>query len=1386
MMDAERLPLIIFFSILTYCFAESIASTNVCVVDYHQEYDYVIRIDPTTKSNGDGDCNPKDFSTEMDCPDINTAFKFHRNSTAYVFATGSDITHYLKEDSNTFFTEVSDIAFIGNSTTDSAQIECSLGAGLGFWNADRIRIQNIEFSYCGVLRVSTSRNFSKTEFSLIPFKVGLFFYNCTDVSFCRVTVQHGPDSLGVCMYDVDGTVNVYDSDFHNNSFLNDSGGGGGGFIVAFTYCIPANQTCNAARHQSSHNKDSNYTFYHSNFQYNRAKASQTSRVLHKRIGQGVGGGLAVFFRSNASNNSIEVIDCRFKENRAYFGGGLYVAFEDNSIGNEVKIERAIFENNECNQPHTFGAGGGMRITSLLDFGSNSDTPFWQKSLKGNSISIVTSHFVHNRALRGGGLSFSPAYQRSKLATSLKIMNCTFRENIGRTGAAIQLKFRPIYFTGIIKPVSIENSTIQNNTINFAPRNSNYDVGLGVIYSIRIPLIFRSNLSFSDNYGTAIAIVGESVDFCNSNMSFENNIGDTGGALALLENSHAIVDNDTRMFFAHNSAHEGGAIYNLYRAQGVLKDYFLCFIQYKDPFIPEQDWGASFTFFNNTSTGPVREPLYSNKTSSGVSASSIFSTSVYPCALGSIDKNTPLNRSLLFCINPHWTFIDGDCTDEITTQGDEYKFTNTSQIESYPGKAFILPITVLDDLDHNITTLTSYTSKIHPVNGTEVARVDPAYSILSGNYLVITGMQNTTITLELESIDSRPHVLQIKIYLQACPTGFHFRTPNLEITNPSRMNAVSRGVCYCRDSSFLNKLNCSLLTYEAHIPCNYWIGVDPTGLRKGKLVMGQLPNLYSEIYFNNDNTCKLPKLCSELDEAVCGIRNRTGPLCGKCKEGFATAINSYDYVCTPCNEKTNLVKNIALYVILAYVPYILFFMAIIFFNLKLTSSAVSGFILFAQMLSIEMFVVDGSASSHFDTTNLRKAYLFVYGTFNLVSYADMMEPFCISTSLNTLDVLCLEYTLAGLPLLIILMIYFVMELKRIKCFCFKRRPNRRDAVSSGSHLGFNSGGRSHRNSQLLLALSSFILLSYAKFSFVSMRILATHKFFDENGTTLNDGRVSLAGHLSFISKEFLLPYGMIAILIMIIFVLLPPLFLLGLPQLIDRLLDNEKFSCFKRIWPTLSIHAFLDAFQGYHKPNRRIFVGLYFIFRLSVIASYVTIQDHFSRFIIQQILIAIMIALLAIFKPYKREVFNFVDILIFLNLAIINSISVNIHGYSLYGRHQSLENEVFMGLYLTQYCFIWLPLVCMLAYIPYKLMEKTGLYRFLKIKVMRRKSLHYTGNSAGNSWDESQSDEDLMSDTVLFKRAEGGNRFRSAVHCIDKQKVHTTLVGVLDEQEEVNH
>ena len=590
---------------------------------------------------------------------------------------------------------------------------------------------------------------------------------------------------------------------------------------------------------------------------------------------------------------------------------------------------------------------------------------------------------------------------------------------------------------------------------------------------------------------------------------------------------------------------------------------------------------------------------------------------------------------------------------------------------------------------------------------------------------------------------------------------------------------------CKPYSYHNKVNCSIQEGKAQIVWNYWIGVDPSDKTGRRLLVSNIPDLFTNILkrSNDDDLLTLPPLYAELDDAICGIMNRTGVICGECKENFSTAINSYDFVCIPCDDEINFARNIVIYILCAHVPYFILLVIIVLFKLKLISSASSGFILFAQMMSLDVFNITGSSHISIDNFAMHKAYLFVYGLLNFNSLANLLHPFCIWKNFTALDVLCLEYTLAVLPLILMAVLIFLSRCKNIQCVCFSRQYQK----CLGGNLPNFLSSNNRSGSFLIHAFAAFILLSYTKLTLISMKILAVRTPFGESdGENSIEPRISLAGHLTFFSKAYFIPYGLTAMLVLALFALFPPLFLLGLPQLVNWLLDKERFSCFRRLWPTVTINIFLDAFQGFYKPNRRPFAGVYYLFRLAILSVYVS-TITLNEYLLQQFLITVVIVLLTTLRPYKREVFNIVDIAIFCNLGVINLISMFVYTTALNEGGLDLSASMF---YYLQYGLIWLPLIYMLSYLIYKLLVKCGIYQRIKQKVVRcgiyqyiakkyrgtsHEQQYLTDNSeAGRDWESC--DHDSLSDSAMFSRARHTNMFNppSATSTVQERRLNSIV------------
>ena len=509
--------------------------------------------------------------------------------------------------------------------------------------------------------------------------------------------------------------------------------------------------------------------------------------------------------------------------------------------------------------------------------------------------------------------------------------------------------------------------------------------------------FNERNIFEVNRGSALAVIGTQVVLMdNSSLVFNGNTGSRGGALSLLGVASFVIGKNTELLFTNNTASLfGGAIYNSYIGREDFRSSDKCFLQYIDPFSHPQEWQTYIKFVNN---------------SAGKLGNSIYSTTILPCSWTD-DLNTDINiiRNI-FCWNEsNWIYENSTCSDEIYTNplsiSTDY---HTSVI--YPGYPFHLNVTAWDDLNHNVTKETIFTAVTSDVS---TAQVDPEYAYIADGYLSVSGKENQNLTLELDVAGFRDWHLELSVAMQKCPPGF----------KPADNLTTSEITCECLGDdvqyTYRRNLYCDKPNLKSKIRNGYWIGYIPN-IDSNSLLMGatSLPYRVSIGYFS-----PLPQSYEELDSEQCLPFYRTGPLCGECISNYSTAINSYNFECTLCDNSINKVGNAFLYIFLTYLPYLVMISVIIYFDLSLMSGPEAGFILHAQLVGAGVLELTKNSGSYIKDSyilnGLQKSYRIVYGIFNLNSWALVMPPFCVGEGFSALDVLLLDYVAAVFLLLVII-------------------------------------------------------------------------------------------------------------------------------------------------------------------------------------------------------------------------------------------------------------------------------------------------------------------------------------------------------------------------------
>ena len=382
--------------------------------------------------------------------------------------------------------------------------------------------------------------------------------------------------------------------------------------------------------------------------------------------------------------------------------------------------------------------------------------------------------------------------------------------------------------------------------------------------------------------------------------------------------------------------------------------------------------------------------------------------------------------------------------------------------------------------------------------------------------------------------------------------------------------------------------------------------------------------------------KLPRNISLLNEFMCGGLNRGGVLCSHCKEGLGIPVFSYTLHCLPCLESLG---GWLLYIFLAVFPTTIFFLILIIFKIRVTSAPMNAFIFACQVLSIlassqPYIFVNISLFGHVTTIVLST----FYGFWNLDFFRYVIPSFCVSERLTPIQVLALEYIIAVYPLFLIASTYIGVELYARDCrlIVWLWRPFSRCLayVLKGAEL----------NLSLVHAFASFLLLSFSKILFVSFQLLAVTKVFNSKGRVVGPTMVYYDASIGYFGSTHL-PFALLAIFVLCVFVVLPALILLLYPT---RVFQRSLGCCTVR-WHAL--HAFADTFNGYYKNGTegtrdyRYFAGLYIIFR---ILPLLLVLESIQWFVWMQAIVscAIISLLFALLRPYKDDWINIWDSVLF--------------------------------------------------------------------------------------------------------------------------------------------
>ena len=1244
-------------------------------------------------------------------------------TTTLMIASGR---YVLSAETPTDFNRTGPLMIIGENK--SVEIECQRGAGFSFiYVSGSITLKNIYFHACGALQTSTTYNLNESNPDFLQFNVGLYFLYCANVTMENVSVL-GTSGTAVVLYNTVGTNRMERCAFSSNVYnSSESHPTGGAVLIEFTFCEPGsifclNNTESVVDQNFTHG--ANYTFSECWFLYNIANLRNISEhafILPNRIHQssfGRGGGIAAFFKGNASNNSILVEECSFLKNRAVWGAALFIEFQDWSHDNNCTIRDTVMTNNTLHYDDTLneGTGGGaVRLGFVF---------YKDLNVHGNKVLFENCSFSHNNAYWGGGISFYSSIQEriSFPLNLLTISNCTFHSNAGRLGTALDLSslWHSLLLGKHMTPI-INNCTFINNSVHF-DLASHAIAGIGAVYVDTLPVHFTGSNLFEANSGTALAILSNLLFVRDDSIiRFYGNSGRQGGAVSIMGNGYILMGENTRLEFINNTAqYKGGAIYAYRSGEHDLISSRNCFIRYNDIESSPEKWKASFYFRNNTANGKKN---------------SIYASTILPCVWGASygsSKDSDELKRKVFCWKS-WTYHNNsNCTNEVGSAPVNYRMNDS--YTAIPGKLLPLGIEAKDALGNDVTNDAIFLTQIYSGNASFRGSSTSNYDYTSKNALDLRGQPNSTIKLQIETIDPIVIRSEIEVQLQNCPPGLTQSSSSPKTT-----------VCQCPNSgkgnAFGGYLKCDGESFQSTLLHHSWLGyIDINGTNE--TVVGRSPYVNS---ISMNESIQLPS--ENLNDFFCKTLNRKGILCGSCIPNYGPSITST--ACVPCPDEVEGYSWL-LYVVAVFVPNIMFFVCVFIFSMTATFGPLNAFIFFAQVITtVAMVNAEGTLvffNSVFSNDSASLAlmnafhdfYTVVYDVWNLDFFRPWIPHFCLSSHINSATVLCLSYLSALYPLMFLALLSFVLSLynRGVRPCVHIFRPFHRCLARTRGWLKLRkpiTGG-----------IAIFLVISYTKFTLVSFALLLPNPLYDASGTVVKQV-LYVDGDIEYGASSAL--YITIASALLIVFGIAPPVLLI-IPSILHGMGRVCHHPIIGKLQPSGKTQQFLEVFHGRFKDGTngtldcRWFAGLYFALRLVLFATYLANHNTLLYQYTLQLNIFLCAAFLfAVIRPYKQDWINNVDTTIFLNLAAITTLSI--YNLSL----ARLGYKLSLWAYCLQCILIMVPLIYCIAYFIIQICHKR-VKRFYNQKIASLRHPHVLDVSQDMTTSEASLRQSLTDSTGI--------------------------------------
>ena len=1090
-------------------------------------------------------------------------------------------------------------------------------------------------------------------------KTAIYVVDSFDVTVQSIDMQESC-GVGMVFLNTGGNVSITNSTFSDNRVCSDIPNpntdyeypGGGGLHIELVPC--GSKACRKPPMTNTH-----YEIVHCHFDGNTASAPLGFKTAYPSNGAtqyyGRGGGLFIGLAGDTHSNLFLIRHCKMKENSAVWGGAIALYVIDHVHDSSITIYNCTLEENSSPQ---YGGGGAV---------IRYETAHTDMSLL-NSITFMRCDFLRNKAIFGGGLEFVGGSVVHNDSSLIHFLDCTFTGNQANSSAALDITAirQSVFLTGL--KIHFTNCTFTENQVvdNLTPIQNNTATqvksGTGTFTVLYFEVRFLDRVVFENNTGTALYVVAGSINFEeNIEANFLGNSGYNGGAIALVASSVMIVSKNSSFIFSNNIAtRSGAAIFSLNLGIHQLHKVVvtMCFIGCAD----------------SGCNGSVNFYFSGNKAGVSNTNGIIFSDNLPACSAYCnqiMHQNLDVKRifscigSLHFCEY----YQDSECFNcsasahgKVRGLADRFVTGGKTPLLVFPGQSFDLLLNVSDEVGNSLMN-NYYVASVDDSS----AFVEPESLYVVNNSVRIGGISPVNTTLTLRRQGFYDFQLRINISVLECPPGYALN---------------QKQHCSCKDefdSEYYTGVLC--MVYGARIVHGKWIGYisdnqSPKNLHTSLCPIGFCAyNIVNSSEFSSSYL--LPTNSSELERFVCAP-TREGRACGKCVDGFSVYYHSPQFTCSTTNNSCRY--GWFLYIVSELVPItVVYFILVVILNVSFTSGLVNGFIFYAQVvdtLVINANGINGLIPSETWIRVLIETFSFTYNSFNLEFFSLEQLSFCLWSGAGILDVLVMKYATIVYAFILVLGTVFVLNRVTLTCKCTHRSRLRK------------LEGRNH----IIHGLTAFIILCYVQCMRVSFLILTpTHlEGFKSNYSRYH--MVYYSGHLDYMKGKHLF-YALPALACVLVFLIPIPVTLLVYPLFLKvfSVCGYAESKTVKYLSvPFEKAKPLLDSFQSSYKDSCRFVAGLFFVYRALILLLYAVSIGYGQFYVAIGVQMIVMIILHFVMQPHQIHLHNILDVLVFANLAAINSLSLYKFGISY--QHDSASAFYVKVASIMQLILIFTPLV----------------------------------------------------------------------------------------------